>query len=169
MSGPVPSVRLTSLPSKYYEFIGEIMFHWALHDAQLLDMLGALLKMGKQERRLLLGRMDEKSKASLVKFLTKRDMKPKDVLRRGIEKFCEIAQTLSDRRNQIAHAPWVRVVGFETPGILEMETTGKRYSPNAEIVTDEQIEDSISTFRMLTDLGSMILDQLGQVATELPK
>ena len=157
MTARLNAKRLTSLPPKYYEVIGEVMFHWALHDAQMLDILGFLLKMEPKKKRMLLGKLDESAKIKMVKFLAGRDMRPKNPLRKATEQFCKDSQELADRRNQFAHTPWVTVPGHTIPGLLDMGTIGKRYDPTVEIMTDEKIKDTIETFRISTALGELIL------------
>ena len=160
MGAPEKTKRLTKLPPKYYALIGEIMFHWSLNDAQIADMIGLMLGLGPKEQRLLVGRLDEKQKIMMPRFLTEKSMRPKSAIRKAITGMCKIHLAIADRRHQFAHSPWVSITGESIPAILDMGTVTKRYSPNAEIMSDAQALDTLLTFRMLTENGQLILKAL---------
>ena len=157
MGSPVRTKRLTSLPTKYYELIGEVIFHWSLSDAQVTNLIGMLLGMGPKEERLLVGRLDEKQKLMMLRFLSEKSMRPKNPIRKLIANFIGQQQMMADRRNQFCHSPWVEVPGQTIPAILNMNSVTKRYSPNAEIMTDSQMENTLKMFRDLTIMGEQAL------------
>ena len=160
MAPSVSAKRLTSLPAKYYELIGEVMFHWALNDAQIAEMIGIFLGMAPKEQRLLVGRLDEKQKIMMLRFLAERAMRPRDPIRKALTEMCKLNMEMADRRHQFAHSPWVKIPGAQLPAILDMGSVTKRYFPNAQIMTDEKILDSLLTFRMLTENVQLILKAL---------
>ena len=151
----IQGVRLNNLPDKYYKFIGEVMFHWVLFDAQVMDMVGNLLKLGPKERRMLVGSMDEKAKLGTLRLLSKKRI-PDKPLQEAIAAVSRLASDLSERRNQLAHTPWVKVPGETTPALLSMKGGELLYMPTAEIMTEAQMQDTLAAFRDLTTHGQVL-------------